>query len=585
MHLLFARAQALHEGVAREEASVRKVLSERLGSDVYSSRIGVHALRAELQPHIDARWRDLEGAATKAVDAQLQQLQKQLQAPPEAEAETLDDFVHRFCLAVHQLLRGSIALSPATHGETLQQEISLSHSGPLCEVKKPEAGLRQQAAQVASKGEVSGARGSVGDAALLSAAAASAEKGSDPARDEAMLWLHSGKRLYGGAQYWRALHEFMLGASQGTEEEVTVEEIVNAMGVDGYHDGVNYMRAVCVIVIEKARGYFDTALSKLRLRMLYIMSRLSGLADELMLNEAAAAEAAAAHANPDDDADDYSPAAAAAAAAARKGGLSGSARGGKGFGLFDEMRPASPAEHAQYMTLVAPVFQRFVGRAMAMTMEQCASDVGAMTRYVSWDFTSPSRDALQNLLVEPVHQALEARFAAAAEAREAANGRRRGRRRGAQPGDGDGISSYEELVNSFTETLMTRRVNEPIRQLMSELVAEVIRAWREEFCRTIAIKLNSGFLLPMCDNLPNYMRKEVAKHARAMGVDSTTSPSGGGEGATEEGAGLPAIVSGLDARTSRLRASIDERLEEREMLQRIAARMRARSAGAVALKE
>ena len=47
------------------------------------------------------------------------------------------------------------------------------------------------------------------------------------------------------------------------------------MGVDGYHDGVNYMRAVCVIVIEKARGYFDDALSKLRLRMLYIMSRMS----------------------------------------------------------------------------------------------------------------------------------------------------------------------------------------------------------------------------------------------------------------------------------------------------------------------
>ena len=148
-----------------------------------------------------------------------------------------------------------------------------------------------------------------------------------------------------------------------------------------------------------------------------------------------------------------------------------------------------------------------------------------------------------------------------------------------------GIGSYDELVSGFTETLMTRRVSEPIRQLMSELVHEVIRAWREEFCRAISVKFNAGFLLPFCEALPNYMRKEVAKHARAMGVDSTTSPSGGGEGATEEGAGLPAIVSGLDARTSRLRASIDERLEEREMLQRIAARMRARSAGAVALKE
>ena len=43
----------------------------------------------------------------------------------------------------------------------------------------------------------------------------------------------------------------------GPGEEVTSEEILNAMGFDGYHDGVNYMRAVCVLVVEKARGYFE----------------------------------------------------------------------------------------------------------------------------------------------------------------------------------------------------------------------------------------------------------------------------------------------------------------------------------------
>ena len=198
-----------------------------------------------------------------------------------------------------------------------------------------------------------------------------------------------------------------------------------------------------------------------------------------MLNEAAAAEALSAHATPDEfsGSGGYSPAAAAAAAAARKGGLAGAGRVGGGSGLFDEIRPATPHEHAEYMALVAPVFQRFVEKAMAQTMTQCASDVGAMTRYVSWDFTSPSRDALHSLLVDPVHEKLEARFAAAASARAEDTGRRRGRRRGRGGGGGDGgdgsISSYEELVSSFTETLMTRRVSEPIRELMSELVAEV----------------------------------------------------------------------------------------------------------------
>jgi len=38
--------------------------------------------------------------------------------------------------------------------------------------------------------------------------------------EELTLWLHAGKRLFGGAQYWRALQEFMLGAAGGPAEEV-----------------------------------------------------------------------------------------------------------------------------------------------------------------------------------------------------------------------------------------------------------------------------------------------------------------------------------------------------------------------------
>ena len=50
-------------------------------------------------------------------------------------------------------------------------------------------------------------------------------------------------------------------------------------------------------------------------------------------------------------------------------------------------------------------------------------------------------------------------------------------------------------LRASRETLMTRKVNEPMRRLMNDLVREVIRAWREEFCRAISIKLNAGFLL------------------------------------------------------------------------------------------
>ena len=49
-----------------------------------------------------------------------------------------------------------------------------------------------------------------------------------------------------------------------------MEEIVNAMGVDGYHDGVNYMRAVCVIVIEA--GLLRHRRRRLQAGMLHIVA-------------------------------------------------------------------------------------------------------------------------------------------------------------------------------------------------------------------------------------------------------------------------------------------------------------------------
>ena len=360
-------------------------------------------------------------------------------------------------------------------------------------------------------------------------AAAQAEAIETLPEEGALLRSHAGQRLYGGAQYWRALHEFMLGASQGATEEVTVEEIVNAMGVDGYHDGVNYMRAICVIVVEKAQGFFDASLAKLRLRMLHIMSRLCTVAADALLAE----------------------------------GKGSGARGVMPPPMLDDGQLASPERQAEYMSVVAPVFQRFVTSAMAATMERCRHDVAAMTRYVSWDASSPTKDALQSLLVEPVHAALQARFEAAHLAREEA-AKRRGRRR--RRGDGEeagrtaDFASYDELAAGFAETLMTRRVTEPMRALINDLVQQIIRVWREEYCRTISVKVNACFLLPFCDTLPNFMRKEVGKYANEMGVAASSTASAG---EAPEG-----------DRARYLREGIDAAVVQRQSLRELAMRMR-----------
>jgi hypothetical protein len=42
------------------------------------------------------------------------------------------------------------------------------------------------------------------------------------------------------------------------------EEIVNACGVDDFHDGVNYMRTACVIAVSRARDMFEPFVHQVR---------------------------------------------------------------------------------------------------------------------------------------------------------------------------------------------------------------------------------------------------------------------------------------------------------------------------------
>jgi hypothetical protein len=49
-------------------------------------------------------------------------------------------------------------------------------------------------------------------------------------------------RLYGGAQYHRAMAEFRLVVGSIKCPPITREEIVNACGVEDIHDGTNYSR-------------------------------------------------------------------------------------------------------------------------------------------------------------------------------------------------------------------------------------------------------------------------------------------------------------------------------------------------------
>ncbi|VAI15060.1 unnamed protein product [Triticum turgidum subsp. durum] len=86
---------------------------------------------------------------------------------------------------------------------------------------------------------------------------------------------NAGMRLYGGAQYHRAMAEFRLVVGSIKCPLITREEIVNACGVEDIHDGTNYSRTACVIAVAKARDTFEPFLHQLSFRLLYILKRLS----------------------------------------------------------------------------------------------------------------------------------------------------------------------------------------------------------------------------------------------------------------------------------------------------------------------
>jgi len=59
---------------------------------------------------------------------------------------------------------------------------------------------------------------------------------------------NAGMRLYGGAQYHRAMAEFRFIVGGTKCPHITREEIVNACGVEDIHDGTNYSRYVTSMV-------------------------------------------------------------------------------------------------------------------------------------------------------------------------------------------------------------------------------------------------------------------------------------------------------------------------------------------------
>jgi len=92
-------------------------------------------------------------------------------------------------------------------------------------------------------------------------------------------------RLYGGAQYHRAMREFNLATRCLRLPTITEDEIANAAGIGDTHDGVNFLRAACVIALEKARSSFDPLLESMRIRLTHIMAKACPVSEYILVQK------------------------------------------------------------------------------------------------------------------------------------------------------------------------------------------------------------------------------------------------------------------------------------------------------------
>jgi len=156
---------------------------------------------------------------------------------------------------------------------------------------------------------------------------------------------NSDMRLFGGAQYHRALEEFRLIVNAVECPPVSREDIVNSCGVDELHNGVNYTRTACVIAIARAKETFEPFVHQLGFRLSHIARRLLPVAMYLLQKEGRI--------------------------------LNG---------------------HEVFLKKIGATFARFVDDKVKECQDKCHEDLKSTTQFVTWSLHAGNKAGLRNVL-------------------------------------------------------------------------------------------------------------------------------------------------------------------------------------------
>ncbi|KAF8404042.1 hypothetical protein HHK36_008919 [Tetracentron sinense] len=438
-----------HESVYRSNDEFKQAISLREMEDIASleeklgrslskeerSRIGVSSLRLFLEDLLQKRYMDsvpliipLLEKEYRGTTRKLNEINQELGNLDEMKLKEKGRTFHDlFLTKLSLLLKGTVVAPPDKFGETLQDE------------------------------RVNGG----------------AFVGSDGLQFPYKLIPNAGMRLYGGAQYHRAMAEFRFVVGGTKCPPITREEIVNACGVEDIHDGTNYSRTACVIAVAKARDTFEPFLHQLGFRLLHILKRLLPISVYLL----------------------------------RKDGeyLSG---------------------HEVFLRRVASAFNNFAESTERACREKCMEDLVSTTRYVTWSLHNKNRAGLRQFLDSfggseqstqgcnsPTSVAQESSFGTVANDNKHDIKPRADVKLSHLASGIDSSTCIQttetRLADLLDSTLWNRRLAPSSERIVYALVQQIFHGIREYFLASAELKFNCFLLMPVVDKLPALLREDL----------------------------------------------------------------------------
>ncbi|XP_042008602.1 dynamin-like protein ARC5 [Salvia splendens] len=424
------------QAISLREMDDRAALEEKLGRSLSKqerSRIGVSSLKLFLEELLQKRYMDSVPLIIPLLEKEYRSTTRKLNEINQ-ELSTLDEvklkekgrtFHDMFLTKLSLLLKGTVVAPPDKFGETLQDE-------------------------------------RVNGGAFI---------GTDGLQFPYKLIPNAGMRLYGGAQYHRAMAEFRFVVGGIKCPPITREEIVNACGVEDIHDGTNYSRTACVIAVAKARDTFEPFLHQLGCRLLHILKRLVPISVFLLQKD----------------------------------------------GEYLSC-------HEVFLKRVASAFDNFAESTERSCREKCMEDLVSTTRYVSWSLHNKNRAGLRQFLdsfggseqsnaaVNSSSLSTELSSGFASNDRQDVKSKADVKLNSLAPGNDSTASApttETRLADLLDSTLWNRRLAPSSERIVYALVQQIFHGIREYFLASTELKFNCFLLMPVVDKLPALLRADL----------------------------------------------------------------------------